>query len=355
MVLALLISVSLTIPPEAAIAEGVADEAARVQLVTSVEDALLADTDLAFHHAGYLAFWMGQSDWAEAEVAYTAMARSSRLYPLLAAFDEALLGSVRADSAYRSFQLMQVERPELRGGVEALEDTGLHWTMDRLNRVIGSAQTAGLDPVTRLQEVLGSESERAIRNLGTDPAARRQLEPWWRLQYDAGDRGAGRAYTELVEALRETPGGLEAWRKREALLAADADAAQWIRYWHRRVRREKELGARYYDYVAAIQERPALQDKRQQAFRKIVGGRSWPPPGTPPKLSGIKELESPRLRGDLDRRHAPVVARPTSPSGLNRPVRPTRPVKGGTARVQSDDRRPKKPARPERPDGNLIR
>jgi len=350
MILALLIGASFSVPPEAAIAEGVADEAARVQLVASVEEALLADKELAFHHSGYLSYWFGRPDWEEAEAGYTAMARSSRLYPLLVAFDEALLGSMRADEAYRSFQMIQVERPELRDGVEALEDTGLHWTMDRLNRVIGSTQTADLDPVTRLQELLGPESELAIRNLGTDPSARRRLEPWWRFQYDAGDRGAGRAYTELVAALRETPGGLTAWRKREALLAGDPDGADWVRYWHRRVRREKDLGARYYDYLSAIQERPDLQDERQQDFRKIAGARSWPPVGNPPRLSEIEGANVPRPRGDLDRRRTPSVDRPTSPSGIQRPVRPTRPAKSGTTRNKSDDRRPTKPARPQRPD-----
>ncbi len=350
MILALLIGASFSIPPEAAIAEGVADEAARAQLVSSVEGVLLADKELAFHHSGYLSFLFGRARWEEAEAAYTAMARSSRLYPLLGAFDEALLRSPRADVAYASFQAAQLERPDLRAGVVALEDTGLAWTLERLNRVIGSAQSADLDPVSRLQELLGPEAETAVRNLGTDPAARRQLEPWWRLQYDAADRGAGLAYTELLSALRETPGGLAAWRSREELLTREADDAAWVRYWHRRVRRTEGLDARYYDYLAAIQEHPELLEESDRNFRRVVGGRSWPPPGAPPRQKAIVNADEPRQRGDLDRRHTPSVQRPKSPSGVKKPVKPTRPVRGGAARKKSDDRRPTKPARPQRPD-----
>ena len=346
MLLTLLISASFAAPPEAAIAEAVADDVARGQLVESVEGALLADKELAFHHAGFLAFWFGRSDWEEAEAGYTAMARSSRLYPLIAAFDEALLGSPRASEAYRSFQAIQLERPDLRDGVEALEDTGLAWTMERLNRVIGPAQAADLDPLARLQDLLGPESETAIRHLGTDPSAQRRLEPWWKLQYDGADRGVGRAYTELVNALRETPGGLAAWRRREVLLAAEPDAAAWVRHWHRRVRRTEPLGARYYDYLAAIQEHPELLDEREQEFRKIVAGRTWPPPGEPPRLEAIRNPDEPRPRGDLSRRHTPEVERPAR---VNRPVSPARPVRGGQSRKAFDDRRPKKPARPEPP------
>jgi len=350
MVLALLIQVSLSIPPEAAIAEAVADEAARVQLVASVEDVLLADKELAFHHSGYLSYWFGRSDWEAAEAAYVAMQRSSRLHPLLAAFDEALLNSPRADIAYGSFQTILNERPELRGGVESIEDTELQWTMERLNRAIGSTQTADLDPLARLQDLLGSDAEMAIRNLGTAPSARRMLDPWWKFQYDAGDRGAGRAYRDLVAALRETPGGLAAWRKREALMAAEPKDSAWVRYWHRRVRRSNELGARYYDYLAAIRERPELLDKHQQAFQKIVGGRSWPPPGKPPRLEGAEIVREPRPRSEVDRRRTPSVDRRTRPSATNRPARPTRPVSGGISRSDRDERRPQKPPRLQRPD-----
>lgn len=351
MVLALLITTCFAAPPEAVIAEAVADDAARAQLVQSVEEVLLADRDLAFHHSGYLSHWFGRSRWAEAEAGYSAMARSSRLYPLLSAFDDALLGSPRADDAYRSFQAVQLERPDLRRGVEALEDTGLSWTLERLDRVIGSTQSLDLDPIARLQELLGPEGETAIRNLGTDPSARRRLEPWWRYQYDARDRGAGRAYSELVAALRETPGGLSAWRRREALMAREADDAAWIRYWHRLVRRTKGLGARYYDYLAAIQERPGLMDERQLEFRKIVAGRSWPPPGNPPRLMAHAGAEEPRLRGDLDRRRTPSVERSQRPSGANQPVRPVAPVRGGARKkAVPDDWRPAKPVRPKPPD-----
>lgn len=348
--LVFLIQVSLSIPPEAGIAEAVADEAARTQLAESVEGVLLNDRELAFHHSGYLSYLFGRPDWEAAEAAYAAMQRSSRLHPLLAAFDEALLNSPRADIAYSSFQTILNERPELRGGVEAIEDTELQWTMERLNRVIGSTQTADLDPLARLQDLLGPDAEMAIRNLGTAPTARRRLEPWWQIQYEGGDRGAGRAYRDLVAALRETPGGLAAWRKREALMTSESKDADWVRYWHRRVRRSKDLGARYYDYLAAIRERPGLLDERQQAFRKIVAGRSWPPPGKPPRLEGAETALEPRPRADTDRRRTPSVDRTTRPTGTNRPVRPTRPVRGGISRPDREDARPQKPPRPQRPD-----
>ncbi len=349
MFLSFLIGALFSIPPEAGIAEGVADSAARVQLVDSVEGVLLADRDLAFHHWGYFSFLFGRARWEEAEAAYTAMARSARLYPLLGAFDEALLGSPRAAVAYESFQGVQVERPDLRLGVEALEDTGLAWTLERLNRVVGSAQAADLDPVARLQDLLGPDAEAAVRRLGTDPSARRRLEPWWALQYDGADRGVGLAYSELISALRETPGGLAAWRLREALLAREADDGVWVRYWHRRVRRVDGLGARYYDYLKAIQEHPDLLEGHEGDFKKIVAGRSWPPPGEPPALSAILDADKPRPRGDLERRHTPSVRRPEGPGGIKKPVKPTPPVRGGSARKSLDDRRPTKPARPQRP------
>ena len=322
-----------------------ANAVARQRLADSVESVLLADSDLAYMHAGYTAFLGSRPDWDAAEHAYTAMRRSSRLFPLLTEFDESLAAAPRSALAYSQFREMQSVQPELRRAVEAIEDSGYSWSLDRLDSVVGTPRASEVDPVGRLRSTLGPDAVAALESLQTDPSGRRQLEPWWQIQFGDATTGPGPAYEGLLTALGETPGGLAAWRDREALMIADPAGAAWIKYWHRRVAREEQLGPRYYDYLAAAQEDATILDRNRAAFKTALADRAWPPKSDPPVLAST--LEPSPLRNRPNREDA-RPERPARSSDIIRPRRPVRPTRPGGTRSY-DERGPSRPPRPDPP------
>jgi hypothetical protein len=350
MLLGLIIAAAIAGPPtlseQAATVADAASVAARERLAESVESALLADPDLAHMHAGYTAFLDARPDWEAAELAYTAMRRSSRLFPLLTAFDESLAAAPRSARAYTQFRELQSTQPELRRAVEAIEDSGFDWSLDRLDNVIGTPRASEIDPLARLRSTLGPDAVAALESLQTDPGARRRLEPWWQVQYGDATIGPGPAYADLITALGETPGGLAAWRDREALITADKHSAQWIQYWHRRVAREKTLGPRYYDYVAAANEDASILGSNRAQFAQALAGRTWPPQGEPPALE--PDAARPSIHSRPDRESL----RPDRPERSSEVVRPRRPVRPSRAGTDSEytERRPPRPPKPAPPD-----
>ena len=352
MLLWAIITAALAEPPsvldQADTVAAAAGAVARERLAESVETVLLADPELAYMHAGYTKFLESRPDWESAELAYIAMRRSSRLFPLLTAFDESLAAAPRSALAYAQFRETQSAQPELRSAVEALEDTGLGWSMDRLDSVIGTPRTSEIDPLGRLRSTLGPEAVAALESMQTDPSARRRLDPWWQIQYSEATSGPGPAYEDLLSALRETPGGLAAWREREALMIADKPSARWIKYWHRRVAQEKELGARYYDYLAATQEDASIPKTNQSAFTRVLAGRAWPPEAEPPELDSALLPGTPRDRSD---RESVRPERPVRSSDVTRPRRPVRPERPGASSIRRyDERGLNRPPRPDPPD-----
>ena len=127
----------------------------------------------------------------------------------------------------------------------------------------------------------------------------------------------------LAQYLYGDPHSAVTWHRRNRVLAEDAHARSWIRYWHRVVAETAGLGAVYWGYLLTLDP-------------KSVGQASapWPPKFAPPPAvtdasSAKTDTEVPfdaPTRPDTPEVQVRRPVRPAPPTPPERPLGPSRPV-----------------------------
>lgn len=310
-----------------------------------VGEVLASNPDLLTADQGYRRYLAGHEDLARAEKAWWEALGIRRLRECVDAFDEALHDDANAQRVVDQYYDELRRDDALRAKVESVMHTelidpvlGRHVSAafdylranpDAAMRALEAPERLDLLP-EELSEAARRLSERpelmaslrdSLGDLMEDPAALQRVFPGW--QALAGlDDGGGAAQREMSAYFHRHPQHFWLWHRRNLLLAEDAQARSWIRWWHRTIRRAPAL---HEGYAAYLSETPEPAEAAEP----------WPPKTAPPRLAA---WASP----------SPDEGAPASPT---RPPRPTyeRPSRGNLELPEMPSR-PDRPAGPRRPD-----
>ncbi len=317
-----------------------------------------ATPELRRHHDGYLGYLKAHPDMQRAEEAWNELAIQTRFAQRSSAFDEALRGDVELERLFDGFYDQLARDGDLRAAVEGLRRTELgqkRWA-DTLVPALGYLR-AHPDTALRFLERPGSvvptpeplyairdwvrdhpENAEALRvqlgQLAGQAGSHTRAFPWWQGMSEAS-AGKQATYARLSEHFMAHSSHFWVFHQRYLALAQDAQARNWIRYWHRRVRREPALARRYYPYLQHLRNEPEPNVARDNEDT----ASTWPPKQAPPLLSaltiqGVHVPEKEHYMPRINRPAKPLVARPAMPL---RPAKPARPAN------------PERPSSPESP------
>jgi hypothetical protein len=350
--------------------ESVLGAPAERAILNTVWNALQSDKELANQHRGYLTFLDEHPEIASAEAPYSDLTTLSRFREAVSGFDEVLQRQLAQQKAFDKYYEALAADRDLRQAVEDLQR--LELTQRELARDYGAAMTylrahgdlairflenpARIVPTPEALYPLVSflkkrpevrqELLARFRKLSEFPAAHAAVFPWWETlatpapNLSGGVEGEGnipasRAYERLMRYFANHPHQYWIWHNRSVSLAKAPHARDWIRYWHDRVRRHKDLSRTYLEYLKLTRSRPELRKAAFEAWEKELGAAPpWPPEGTPPQLAApVREKR-------------PIPEKPTKadlkPNAVPRPSQPPKPS-------TSLPRMPTPPARPTRP------
>ncbi|MBI1319300.1 MAG: hypothetical protein GC168_10210 [Candidatus Hydrogenedens sp.] len=309
--------------------------------------------ELAPHAAGYIAWLEAHPRERAAETEWLKLAAIPDYYPLAVRLDEWLVKEPDAADAMDAYY-EAVERDDaLRQRVERFERASLdqrklgdawsdnQWLL-RANPELAMRLFSGevkpgesndaLEPLLRdgLQGALSSLFG-AFDALNADPLAQTKAFPWWR-QALILEQESGGLMSALSRHYAAHPTRFWVNHRRELALAEEVQARDWIRWWHRTLRRTP------VDYAAYLK---ALSGRR---WKDAAGGDAaeWPPKTAPPPIQPMSlDLlpPLPELRKGI---HRPTADRPeVSRPEIQRPTRPERPTRPDPVQ---------RPAAPERPE-----
>jgi hypothetical protein len=316
--------------------------------VRTVEDLFQRDTDLGRMHRGYLWFLDSGTELASAEEALNAQSGLMRFRMLSAAFDDALdrnreaqkqfddycraladnkTLAARVDGLYR----LQFSRPELRDG-QVMGYLRAH-PDDAMVFLKNPAELAPVpEPLYRVLPMLKQHPDLrdALREtfgaIADEAAAHVHVFPWWATA-DAPGGEVAESYRQLESHFAVHQRDFWVWHKFNVAAARNVVIRDWLRYWHRRVRRNPELTANYPRYLAQVRESAAL---RKKPVNKSL--EPWPPDAPPPELLPIPPATEPaKKRVPTKEQLMPKpVARPRMPAKPGKPIpdmpkMPTRP------------------------------
>jgi hypothetical protein len=339
------------------------DEAARITdvdqgLPARVEAALERSPELLKMHRGYLDYLKAHPDVAAAEKNWNDQIRFSEFGALTRSFDEALNSDPEAEALYnRHFDHLR-EDASLRDAIEKLNRNELaalkHKTpprsekpgaaraeppsmadaLDFLNahpdvalpflQNPGAAMTPTPEALNPYLNSFAAHPEwlkgmrDAFKSLNEQPEAQARVLPWYGA-LNQSHPAVRAAYTALRQQFARQPSQFQAWSQRELALASDAQARNWIRYWHRKVRRIPDLAGGYERYLHTILEKLPQQEATEARLRKPPDATpEWPPKEAPPRLPDYH----PPTKTASPKNHAPgEIAIPE----IHHPVHPTVP------------------------------
>lgn len=316
------------------------------------------DQALLAQHRGYVSWLAAHANTAAREDAWVGLMTLLTFRDFAAPFDEALVRSPVAAHAYDTFYTHLAANPEDRTRVERLARVvmevpeNLPGRQAALTWLQANPETARRylqDPmlVTPIPEALSPLRNaarefpdwwgllgEAFEAVEEAPEAYARIVPWWRQALKVDDDHTA-AYTNLVLHFAAYPNRFWVWHRREVALAEDAQARNWIRYWHRLLRRSEVDLRAYYQALRGM-------DVMAIAATYEEGERAWPPKTDPPALGPLRKfqtrdttrpveptrpgVERPATRGPA----RPSIAYPDRPAAPQRPARPT--VKEATPR-----------------------
>jgi hypothetical protein len=305
---------------------------------------LHADPELRAGHEGYWAALKARPAWMEQEVLWWQLMQTPDLGPLLVRVDEALQTDPGSEALYDAFYARLAADETLRRAVEQFERAGQvrrgdvrQWqaALDylRMNPTSalsildglesGEALPAPLQPYAR--ELLNLREWQplrdALRAMVEHAATAETLSPWWSQVATLDSRHEG-LFSSLALHFARSPQRFWAVYRRELALAEDPALRDWVRWWHRRIRR---ADLRYNDYLAYL---GALRDGRENAPK---GDAEWPPANEPPALQPLEEKLLPKVMPRRERVDSVVRPQVEPPA---RPERPERPAMRESERLQ---------------------
>jgi len=305
-----------------------------------------ADAGLRQAHAGYWVALQARPEWLEREAVWWELMRTPDLGPLLARVDELLQKHPESQALYDQFYTTLSRDAGLRNSFEQFERAALEPRGDdnawlraleyvRANPAGALPFLGGITPEATLPEALQPYALQLMRGadwnnlraplsgLMESDDARAALMPWWR-EAAALDAQHDGLFSKLGLELLRNPNRFWAVYRRELALAEDPALRDWVRWLHRRMRRESTGHADYLAYLSAIR---SGQEKVPMAPAK-----AWPPEGAPPVLGSIAENRLPALKAD-------TVATPQEPK-LTMPKRPDvkRPARLGAPEMRQSER-----------------
>ena len=329
----------------------------------TVDAVLRDDPELARHHQGYLHYLARNAALRQHETAYLQVLQDPEFAAAVRRFDEALRADPEAEQLFHQFYDQLVREPGLRRAVEGLQREAFTLPRRRDDAVGDAFGYLQANPETALRFLAGPERFAplpsslapvadlltrspelrtrlldAFETLHEEPQAQTRVFPWWE-RLSRLNAEAGGAYDALGRELLARPTRFWVWHRRYLALAEDAQARDWIIWWHRRVRRAPPLRATYLDSVRAHLERGDT-DAAVAATAADAPG-AWPPKTAPPALGGLAASAFADSQ-DPFTIERPTVNRPERPR-IERPGRPTMPD-----RPTLPDR-PDRPERPQRP------
>jgi len=182
----------------------------------------------------------------------------------------------------------------------------------------------------REKEPLIERLQADFHPLHDNPLAHLRVFPWWKIAY--GQESPVREPFDALNAhFTEFPHRFWVWHRRELALAAEPDARDWLRHWHRLVRRTEGLDQAYWTYLDALRRRPELREAAEARWKDEYGAApTWPPESGPPKLKPLWTVKEDKPR--VERPEHVEIKRPARPKvpqadDLTRPTPPTRPVR----------------------------
>ena len=345
-----------------------------VKRVEAARTYLGSQPALQEHHAGYLHWLHAHPEVAAQERAWWDVAMVSETRTLNAAFDEALMNDVLAQTLYDQFYDELNRNPELRTKVDTLQN--LEWSFSALDqalskglRQVKATPQQSLERISKLPDAaeeftindvfnqiaqhpeLARALQQQLGGLMEDTSFFSRILPWWEAVQGGAPAWQG-PHLELTQHFARYPHRFWIWHKRNLALSTDAHTRNWIRYWQRRVRREPALQNIYTEVLR--------QDFDTQRYADSI--TDWPPKAAPPLL---KALPKPRLQKPGTKKPAATspnrATRPTPPRPAvlspTQPVAPLRPdpekadkpiVEGNPdTKKESTLKRPVRPVRPK--------
>lgn len=346
------------------------------------QETLEKDPDLLRHHRGYLQYLRLQPKLNAAEEAWLELRLQTDFDYADRTFDEALNADIAAQALFDQFYDQLARDMPLQGAVDALQRLQLsekpRRTLDlpqaptppsfsdaiEFLRAHPDASMRFLQNPERfnpLPDALGpllkhfdvnpgvlKELQDAFQTISGNPLAQVRIMPWWQNLAAFNTKYNG-AYRLLTTEFEKHPNHFWAWHQRQLLLANDAQARDWIRYWHRRIRRTPALAkdTAYLRSLQLLRRQPETAARLEQDWAKRFGPPApWPPKESPPTLSPLQDTtpndamkkptisvptiqapQKPILR-QRDNRLAPAMpAMPEKPIMPQRPTKPEKPPK----------------------------
>ena len=320
------------------------------QSTTSFQDLLTANEELRTHHRGYRHYLLANLKLAAAELAWLDVTQVSSIRTVEMTFDEALNDDPAAQRLADQFYDQLARDLPLRNAVETLQRT--EFGQGRLGPLFSDAMKyfrANPDNAIRflqnpqllealpqalapiLKKIGGrpeilEELQGALEDVTDLPIAHTRVFPWW-TTLGPFDEKHGGAYSNLAAHFAKYPHRFWPWHQRNIALAGDAQARDWIRYWHRKIRRTAGFGNDYMTFIhARLKEeaRPVVEGKAQKSLL------DWPPKAAPPVLPSLgkgagQNSDGTKKRAEAPSRRIQPPPRPTKPSPPPRPPRPPRP------------------------------
>ncbi|MBI2435091.1 MAG: hypothetical protein HYV26_19720 [Candidatus Hydrogenedentes bacterium] len=309
-----------------------------------VEAFLGAHPEFLHHHTGYLIHVQTHPALASVEPDWWSLNSFSEFYTRVAQFDEALAQDENAQRAFDAFYSELARDGELKDAIGALQDLELadpsparalqtalqYFRLHPEVALRALERAAGLESLNHVVQPLREYAEQhpeavghlrdAFRTLAATPQVQERLAPWWAFV----ESSAATPYRDLLDYFVQHPAQFSVWHQRNLALAADPHAAEWIRWWERRVRRKPQLERGYFAYLAAtVGENKAAAGPAGDSGKTVA--EHWPRAGSPPPLPALppvlpEVVESKELRPWIERPLRPEFHRPELPERPNRPA-----------------------------------
>lgn len=294
--------------------------------------------ELRAAHRGYWAALQARPEWLQQEAVWWQLMQTPDLGPLLVQVDEALQRQAQSQALYDQFYARLAQDENLRRSVEQFERAGFTQRGDirqwqaALNflRANPTAALPLLDGVAEEEplpealrpfatELMNPRAWQALRgpleSLGQNPATAEALEPWWN-SIAALDAESNGAFNSLALHFAQHPQRFWAVYRRELALAKEPQLRDWVRWWHRRLRREK------LDYPTYLAWLGAMKDGSESPAQSNPG--DWPPAAPAPAVDAVPKEALPKPQGAAERKQQQGIVRPEVPLP-QKPVRPERP------------------------------
>ena len=319
------------------------DPAVKTPVYSALERSLEAKPELLAWHRGYYHYLQQHPHLVPLEKQWLGISQFPTYRSAYEPFDEALHADLTAQRYFDRFYDELARNGSVQATVERLKETEFQQRA-RPEETLPGLQALRSDPAKALEYLDANsvaESPDAVRmllrsfkdtpalqqqfkdvfqELSGSPAVREQLLPWW--QYTEGfDRRFQGANQRLMGYFQDRPHHFWPWHERNLALTADVQARDWMRYWTRRVRRERELNQAYPGYLYYMLKNPDQAVQQEAEWTKQFGApQAWPPKTAPPLLQAWTPAQiADRMTPFEKAKRRPEIQHP------QRPQRPTRP------------------------------